>query len=135
MAYAKLSGIPQPELFWQDPETPEAQQAAQQQAQAAHAMALDAKQANEENIQAAMAIEKFKGENKVLLQHMTGEQQREIEQLKSEVEYFKTLLDAKATNKDLNIQEAQLVLSQANAVADRNSKKLETANEASTSAA
>jgi hypothetical protein len=124
IAFGKLSGINQSELFWTDPSSPEAQQAAQMQAQAQQAQQQAAMQVQEESIQAAMAIEKYKGENALVKQHMVGEQNREIERLKAEVDYFKAILDAKSTNKELDIQEAQLILSAAQ-------NKTETADEAS----
>lgn len=123
IAFGKLSGINQSELFWTDPRSPEAQQAAQMQAQAQQAQQQAAMQVQEESIQAAMAIEKYKGENALVKQHMVGEQNREIERLKAEVDYFKAIIDAKATNKELDIQEAQLILSAAQ-------NKTETADEA-----
>lgn len=117
MAFSRESGLPQPVLYWTDPESKQSQQAAQGQAAAA-------KQDREMEVNAVKEIEKFKGDINLAVQHMKGVQDKEIANLNAQVDYFKAILDAKAKGKELDIQEAQLILSQAEG-------ELETADESS----
>jgi hypothetical protein len=118
MAFSRESGLPQPSLYWTDPESQESQQAAQGQAQAA-------KEESERNVNALKEIEKFKGDIMLAVQHMKGEQESNTVKLQAQVDYFKAILEAKGKGKELDIQEAQLILSAAES-------KTETADEAST---
>jgi len=122
MAYSRESGLPQPILYWTDPESAEAQQAAVQQAQAAEAAAG-------REVEAVKEIEKFKGDIQLAVTHMTNQAKRDDTKTQAEVDYFKAILDAKAKGKELDIQEAQLILSTAEGAAGGG---LETADEAST---
>ena len=118
LAFSKLSGLRNAELYWSDPESPESQQAAAAQSQAAQ------EQASRE-VDAVKEIEKYKGDIALAVQHMRGQQDESTTKTKAEVDYFKAVLDAKGKGKELDIQEAQLVLS---AIQD----KTETARESST---
>lgn len=118
MAYAKLSGLDNAELFWTDPESQEAQQSAAMQAQAAQAdRSLE--------VDAVKEIEKYKGEIQLHLQDMKGQQDRDKAEQQAEIDYLKIILDAQAKGKELDIQEAQLMLSAVQG-------ETETADEAST---
>ena len=118
MCYSRQSGLPHPSLYWTDPDSQESQQAAQAQAQAA-------KQASELEVNALKEIEKFKGDIMLAVQHMKGQQEAHTVKLQAQVDYFNAILEAKAKGKELDIQEAQLILSAAEG-------KTETADEAST---
>lgn len=120
LAYSRESGLPQPVLYWTDPESPEAQQAAQQQAVAAE-------KARNTEVDALKEIEKYKGDIQLALQNMKGQQDSDTAKLQAQVDYFKAILDAKAKGKELDIQEAQLILSAAQ-------EDTETADEASSAA-
>jgi len=121
LAYAKLNGLNNAQLFWTDPASPEAQQAAQGQAQSAEAAA------NRE-VDAVKEIEKFKGEIQLAVQHMKGQQDEQTTKMQTELDYFKAVLDAKAKGKELDIQEAQLILSQVQNDLETN-REAATANE------
>ena len=105
LAFAKLNGLNNAQLFWTDPTSPEAQQAAQGQAQSAEAAAS-------REVDAVKEIEKFKGEIQLAVQHMKGQQDEATTRMQTEFDYFKAILDGKAEGKKLDIQEAQLILSQ-----------------------
>jgi hypothetical protein len=102
--FAKMAGLQNAERYWQDPNGPEAQAQAQQQAQQQQAQAQAQQQAQQAMIEAAAALEQAKNETQIALQHMKGQQQEVIEKMKVQQAYFQAILDAKAKGQEIDAQ-------------------------------
>ena len=104
--YAKLAGIPLPERYWTDPESPEAMQLANQQAQQQAAQAQKAEQMQIELLQQPEKIKHMENENKIILQHL--EDQTKDKELKQK--YFETIVKNQADERALDIKEIEVLI-------------------------
>lgn len=111
MMYAKLAGIPNPEQYWTDPNSPEAVQIAQQQAMQQQQQAEEAKAMQQELLQQPEKIQFMKNENDLILQHL--EDQTKDKELKQK--YFETVVKNQADERALDIKELETLMGIANA--------------------
>jgi hypothetical protein len=111
MMYAKLAGIPNPEQYWTDPNSPEAVQMAQQQAAQQAEQAQKAEQMQMEMLQQPVQIQHMKNETDIILQHL--EAQEEEKKLKQK--YFETVVKNQADERALDIKELETLMGIANA--------------------
>jgi hypothetical protein len=104
--YAKLAGIPLPERYWTDPESPEAMQLANQQAMQQMQQAQKAEAMQTELLQQPEKIQFMKNENDLILQHL--EDQTKDKELKQK--YFETIVKNQADERALDIKEIEVLI-------------------------
>lgn len=112
--YAKLAGIPLPERYWTDPESPEAMEIANQQAMQASKQAQQAMAMQQELLQQPEKIKHMENENKIILQHL--EDQSKDKELKQK--YFETIVKNQADERALDIKEIEVLISSTASMAE-----------------
>lgn len=85
----RMSGLPSPETYFQNPQSPEAQQAAQQKAQAAQQQAQIAQQAAQAQLQVPISMETIKAQATIQSAQIRSESAAQIESMKAELESMK----------------------------------------------
>lgn len=107
--YAKLAGVPNPERYWTDPESPESQQAAQMQAVAAQQQAQKQEQMAMQAMQVPLQVEQMKSESELIKQHVEGQQDITLEEMRLKQKYFDTVLKSQADGRALDIKEIEVL--------------------------
>jgi hypothetical protein len=93
MDLVRMSGLPSPEAYWTNPQSPEAQQAAQQKQQAAQQQAQIAQEAAKAQLQVPIQMEQIKAQGSVQAAQIRAESQKEIEGLKAQLAGMQTAVD------------------------------------------
>jgi len=119
----RLSGIPNPEQYYIDPSSPQAQQAMQQQQQSAQQQAQEAQQKEQQMMQFQYSlmtdIEKVKAEAKLQAQQMADEIKKMQAMMQQAERMFGHRKDLAIAQADLDAQEAQRDIDAMQAEAER----------------
>jgi len=91
-------GIPHSEKYWIDPESPEAQQAAQMQAQQAQQQAMAQQQAAEQQMQLMYGIEEMKAKSN----EMEARLKAQTDQYKADLAHIEKTIDQRLKLVELN---------------------------------
>ncbi len=85
--FARASGLQAPEQYWVDPDSPQAQQAAQQKAQAAQQQAAAQAQAAQAQVQALQSIETIKAQARIADAQISAQVQMQKQDIDAELKY------------------------------------------------
>lgn len=89
----RMSGLPSPEQYFTNPQSPEAQQAAQQKQQAAQEQAKIAQQAAQQQMNVPIQMEQIKAQGTVESAKIRSESAFQIEQMKNQMASMQAALD------------------------------------------
>jgi len=113
--YAKLAGIPHAERYWKDPESPEAIQTANMQAQQAAMEKAKQDEMAMIALKTPIEVERMKGEHTIAKQHMVGIQDMDMTEKELKQKYFDTIVKSQADGRALDIKEIEVLASIAEA--------------------
>jgi hypothetical protein len=116
--YAKAAGLKNPELYWTDPRSPEAQMQAQQQAMAAQAEKEAAAALQEESLKVPIYVEQAKSEGALMKQHVDSQHELMMKELELKQKYFETIVKNQADERALDIKEIEVLLQQSTSMAE-----------------
>lgn len=89
----RMAGLPSPEQYFQSPESPQAQQAAQQKQQAAQQQAQIQQQAAQQQLQVPIQMEQIKAQGTVQAAQIRSETDKEVATLKEQNAMLKNNMD------------------------------------------
>jgi hypothetical protein len=93
MDLVRMSGLPSPEQYWTNPQSPQSQQAAQQKQQAAQQQAQITQQVGEKQMNIPIEMEKIKGMATVESARIRSESAAQIESMKAQLDQMKMMVD------------------------------------------